>query len=33
MEVFALGSLPPLEDTVEGDDSDADTEEDPYDSY
>jgi penicillin-binding protein 1A len=33
MEVFALGSLPPLEDAVEGDNSDAATEEDPYDSY
>jgi len=33
MEVFALGSLPPMEDAVEGDNSDAATEEDPYDSY
>jgi penicillin-binding protein 1A len=33
MEVFNLGNLPPLEDAVEGDHSDAGTEEDPYDSY
>jgi penicillin-binding protein 1A len=32
MEVFNMGSLPPMEDTVEGDNSDAGTEEDPYDS-
>ncbi len=33
MEVFSLGSLPPMEDAVEGDQSDAVTEEDPYDSF
>jgi len=30
MEVFKTGSLPPMEDAVEGDNSDASTEEDPY---
>jgi penicillin-binding protein 1A len=33
MEVFNTGSLPPMEDAVEGDNSDAVTEEDPYDSF
>jgi len=33
MEVFKMGSLPPMEDAVEGDYSDAATEEDPYDSF
>ena len=33
MEVFIMGSLPPMEDPVEGDHSDAGTEEDPYDSF
>jgi len=33
MEVFIMGSLPPMEDTVEGDHSDAGTEEDPYDTF
>jgi penicillin-binding protein 1A len=33
MEVFSLGSLPPMEEAVEGDHSDAGTEENPYDSY
>ena len=33
MEVFETGSLPPMEDAVEGDDSDVSTEEDPYDSF
>ena len=33
MEVFSQGSLPPMEDALEGDHSDAPTEEDPYDSY
>jgi penicillin-binding protein 1A len=33
MEVFKLGTLPPMEDAVEGESSDAHTEEDPYDSY
>ena len=33
MEVFITGSLPPMEDTVEGDHSDAGTEEDPYDTF
>ena len=33
MEVFETGSLPTMEDVVEGDDSDAITEEDPYDSF
>jgi len=33
MEVFETGSLPQMEDAVEGDDSDASTEEDPYDSF
>ncbi|MBT8068903.1 MAG: penicillin-binding protein 1A [Xanthomonadales bacterium] len=33
MEVFSLGSLPPMEDAVEGDQSDAVTEEDPYDNF
>jgi penicillin-binding protein 1A len=33
MEVFNQGSLPPMEDALEGDHSDAPTEEDPYDSY
>ena len=33
MEVFDMGSLPPMEDAVEGDQSDAVTEEDPYDSF
>lgn len=33
MEVFSMGSLPPMEDAVEGDQSDAVTEEDPYDNF
>lgn len=33
MEVFSQGSLPPMEDVVEGDHSDAGTEEDPYDNF
>jgi len=33
MEVFITGSLPPMEDIVEGDHSDAGTEEDPYDTF
>ena len=33
MEVFDMGSLPPMEDATEGDQSDAVTEEDPYDSF
>ena len=33
MEVFSMGSLPPMEDAVEGENSDAVTEEDPYDTY
>ncbi len=33
MEVFESGSLPPMEDAVEGDHSDAVKEEDPYDSF
>ncbi|GMR14809.1 MAG: penicillin-binding protein 1A [Gammaproteobacteria bacterium] len=33
MEVFETGSLPPMEDAVEGDHSDVSAEEDPYDSY
>jgi penicillin-binding protein 1A len=33
MEVFSQGSLPPMEDAVEGDHSDAGTEEDPYDNF
>ncbi|MGD9264559.1 MAG: penicillin-binding protein 1A [Lysobacterales bacterium] len=33
MEVFESGSLPPMEDAVEGDRSDAVKEEDPYDSF
>jgi len=33
MEVFNTGSLPPMEDAVEGGHSDAVTEEDPYDSF
>jgi penicillin-binding protein 1A len=33
MEVFSMGSLPPMEDAVEGDYSDAGTEEDPYDNF
>jgi len=33
MEVFEMGSLPPLEDAAEGDHSDTGTEEDPYDSF
>ena len=33
MEVFDMGSLPPMEDAIEGDQSDAVTEEDPYDSF
>jgi penicillin-binding protein 1A len=33
MEVFETGSLPSMEDAVEGDDSDVSTEEDPYDSF
>ena len=33
LEVFDMGSLPPMEDAVEGDQSDAVTEEDPYDSF
>ncbi len=33
MEVFETGSLPPMEDAVEGDNSDVNTEEDPYDGF
>jgi len=33
MEVFDMGSLPSMEDAIEGDQSDAVTEEDPYDSF
>ena len=33
MEVFDMGSLPPMEDAIEGDQSDAVTEEDPYDNF
>ncbi len=33
VEVFDMGSLPPMEDAKEGDQSDAVTEEDPYDSF
>ena len=33
MEVFNSGSLPPMEDPVEGEHSDAGTEEDPYDTF
>ncbi len=33
VEVFDMGSLPPMEDAKEGDKSDAVTEEDPYDSF
>ncbi|MGA9572858.1 MAG: penicillin-binding protein 1A [Lysobacterales bacterium] len=33
MEVFEMGSLPPMEDTKEGDKSDAVTEKNPYDSF
>ena len=33
MEVFETGSLPSMEDAVEGDDSDVSAEEDPYDSF
>jgi len=33
MEVFSMGNLPPMEDAVEGDHSDAIKEEDPYDSF
>jgi penicillin-binding protein 1A len=33
MEVFEAGSLPPMEDAVEGDHSDAVKEENPYDSF
>ena len=33
MEVFVMGSLPPMEDALEGDRSDARTEEDPYDTF
>jgi len=33
MEVFTTGSLPSMEDAVEGDPADAVTEEDPYDSF
>jgi len=33
MEVFDMGSLPPMEDAKEGEQSDAVTEEDPYDSF
>lgn len=33
MEVFETGSLPSMEDAVEGGDSDVSTEEDPYDSF
>ena len=33
MEVFEMGSLPAMEDSIEGDQSDAVTEEDPYDSF
>ncbi len=32
-EVFDMGSIPPMEDSKEGDQSDAVTEEDPYDSF
>ncbi len=32
-EVFEMGSIPPMEDSKEGDQSDAVTEEDPYDSF
>lgn len=33
VEVFAMGSLPPMEDAKEGEQSDAVTEENPYDSF
>ena len=33
MEVFKTGTLPSMEDAVEGDDPDLSTEEDPYDSF
>jgi len=33
VEVFDMGSLPPMEDAKEGDQSDAVTEQDPYDSF
>ena len=33
MEVFQTGSLPPMEDTVEGEHSETGTEEDPYDNF
>jgi membrane carboxypeptidase/penicillin-binding protein len=33
VEVFDMGSLPLMEDAKEGDQSDAVTEEDPYDSF
>ena len=33
VEVFDMGSLPPMEDATEGEQSDAVTEEDPYDSF
>jgi len=33
MEVFRLGSLPPMEAVSERNDPDAGSEEDPYDSY
>jgi len=33
MEVFDMGSLPPMEDAKEGVHSDAVKEEDPYDSF
>ncbi len=33
MEVFVMGSLPPMEDALEGDRSDARKEEDPYDTF
>ena len=33
VEVFEMGSLPPMEETTEGEQSDAITEEDPYDSF
>ena len=33
VEVFDMGSLPPMEGPVKGDQADAVTEEDPYDSF
>jgi len=33
VEVFDMGSLPPMEEPIEGDQADAVTEEDPYDSF